>query len=130
MDILERKQMDKQEEFTKVERYKCKWCGKEFITTKHHCKFSPKRKNCFSCKHCKGFDKGHGVFYNHGSLGFEDYEERYFICDKDNDISLEWLWHFHWDSVCDDYETMDDYKGKSSYAKVLRKQELSEQNIK
>lgn len=35
-----------------VKRYNCEFCKKDFKTPdKHKCKFDPKLKNCFTCKH-------------------------------------------------------------------------------
>ena len=47
-----------------VIRYECEFCGKDFRTPKRHqCKYDPRFKNCYSCKHNKGFykeDRGDG----------------------------------------------------------------------
>ncbi len=40
----------------KVIRYKCEYCNKEFKTPdRHFCKKKPELKNCFTCKHLKGW---------------------------------------------------------------------------
>jgi len=39
-----------------VTMYKCELCNKYFKTkNRHKCKYDPKLKNCFSCKHNKDF---------------------------------------------------------------------------
>lgn len=46
------------DEYEKVTMYQCIWCGKLFKTDRlHKCKFSPKMRNCFSCRHCRGVDE-------------------------------------------------------------------------
>lgn len=42
-----------------VTRYQCKFCKKDFKTpNRHYCKFNPALKNCFTCKHLKGWESG------------------------------------------------------------------------
>lgn len=42
-----------------VIRYQCEFCKKEFKTpNRHYCKFNPELKNCFTCKHLKGWHEG------------------------------------------------------------------------
>lgn len=42
-----------------VIRYQCKHCKKEFKTpNRHYCKKNPELKNCFTCKHLKGWEEG------------------------------------------------------------------------
>jgi len=39
-----------------VIRYECEYCGNYFATPdRHKCKYNPALKNCFSCKHLKGW---------------------------------------------------------------------------
>ena len=39
-----------------VTRYQCEFCNKDFRTPdKHYCKKKPELKNCFTCKHLKGW---------------------------------------------------------------------------
>lgn len=43
----------------KVIRYQCEHCKKEFKTpNRHYCKMNPELKNCFTCKHLKGWEDG------------------------------------------------------------------------
>ena len=110
------------EEFEKVVRYKCKWCGGIFSTERHKCKFSPKRKNCMSCKHCIGFRKGSGAIYDPVSLGYVDVDPSWFICDMgiDGYNDLTDIHDNGWDGLgCDSYELMDNYNGKKSYSDAL-----------
>ena len=38
--------------------YECEFCKKHFKTPNRHvCKYDPKLKNCFTCKHNKGFNE-------------------------------------------------------------------------
>ena len=47
------------EHMKEVTRYQCQFCKKDFKTpNKHHCKFNPKLKNCFTCRHLKGWEEG------------------------------------------------------------------------
>ncbi len=42
----------------KVTRYQCRFCKKDFKTPdRHYCKKNPELKNCFTCKHLKGWDE-------------------------------------------------------------------------
>ncbi len=42
----------------KVTRYQCQFCKKDFKTPdRHYCKKNPELKNCFTCKHLKGWDE-------------------------------------------------------------------------
>ena len=44
------------DEMKQVIRYQCELCKKEFKTPdRHYCKKNPKLKNCFTCKHLKGW---------------------------------------------------------------------------
>ena len=39
-----------------VTRYQCEFCKKDFKTpNRHYCKKNPELKNCFTCKHLKGW---------------------------------------------------------------------------
>lgn len=114
------KKQNKCEDFEEVKRYKCKWCGEEFKTnTRHCCKFNPVQKNCFSCKHCMGFEVEYGEF---------NQKEPYVICNKDHEFELHDLYIYDWnlDGICEDYEEIDDYKGKESYCEKLSKMIMGE----
>lgn len=40
----------------KVTRYQCQFCQKDFKTPdRHQCKKDPELKNCFTCKHLRGW---------------------------------------------------------------------------
>lgn len=53
----------------KVTRYQCGFCKKDFKTPdRHYCKFDPELKNCFTCKHLKGWHEGEIV-----NVGFGPY---------------------------------------------------------
>lgn len=44
------------EHMKEVTRYECQFCKKDFKTPdKHHCKFNPELRNCFTCKYLKGW---------------------------------------------------------------------------
>lgn len=97
---------------TKVTRFKCAWCGKEFHTQdRHDCKFDPDKKNCLSCKHVRGsFEirepEGSYVFFKCAKMDGEE-------CDLTNDISV--LHADHWKGDCHNYEVADEYKGKATF---------------
>lgn len=57
----------------KVTRYQCQFCKKDFKTpNRHHCKFNPELKNCFTCKHLKGWHEGEII-----DVGFGPYNGPY-----------------------------------------------------
>lgn len=61
------------EHMKKVTRYQCQFCKKDFKTpNRHHCKFNPELKNCFTCKHCKGWHEGKII-----DVGFGPYNGPY-----------------------------------------------------
>lgn len=97
---------------TKVTRFKCEWCGKEFHTQdRHDCKFDPDKRNCLSCKHVRGsFDvrdsEGNYVFFKCAKMDGEE-------CDLTNDISV--LHADHWKGDCPNYDVADEYKGKATF---------------
>lgn len=106
---------NKNPDLTKVIRYKCKWCGMEFHTDYlHNCKYSPDRKNCFSCKH------------NRGQFFDTQENENFFDCDKYNDIddiennalTIEEIQNNNWNGGCPMYELRDDYEGKKTAQKI------------
>lgn len=45
------------ETMKEVTRYECQFCKKDFkAPDRHHCKFNPELKNCFTCKHLKDWE--------------------------------------------------------------------------
>lgn len=48
--------------------FECKYCKKVFKTVRHHCKYDPEKKNCFSCEHYTGtLDREPSEY--HGTFG-------------------------------------------------------------
>lgn len=87
----------------KVVRYNCKFCGKDFRTPdKHHCKKNPELKNCFTCKHLKGWEESE----DNGEYGYEYYKEpNYPDCAADMDgWNIEDIKSANYDMQCDKWE--------------------------
>lgn len=111
------------ENFQKVEMYKCCWCGKLFkTTTRHKCMFRPDKRNCFSCKHCVGFENFKGQYDEYGRCELPPYQ--IFTCDLEEVVDseypeLEKLRERNWEGNCPYYETRKGYKGKKSYAELF-----------
>lgn len=108
-------------------RYECKYCHQLFATTKHDCKWNPCKKNCLTCEHCVGFDKGRGNIYDSGSLGFVDHESSYFRCDVDSDCNeLEIIRSDNWNGYCDQYKQASCDNFKHRYALIMEEQRNEE----
>ena len=62
----------------KVTRYQCEFCKKDFKTPdRHYCKMNPELKNCFTCKHLKGWlESEDGVDVGVGILPYPNYPDR------------------------------------------------------
>lgn len=112
---------------TKV-KYECKYCHKLFATTKHDCKWNPKKKNCLTCKHCIGFDKGKGDIYDSETLGFLEHQSSYFLCDEGlGDFGeLELIHGNNWNGFCDGYEKADCDNFPKRYAQIMDNQRCEE----
>ena len=127
-------------DMTKVTRYKCKWCGREFHTpNRHKCKFNPTYRSCLSCKYCGKFS----------SFEEEDWSVRAecvsdgvfaqptivvngFLCMKDNtevgeggynDFPMALYCAIQDGHGCSDWEIMDGYCGSKTFAENQRKLE-------
>ncbi len=61
----------------KVTRYQCEFCKKDFKTPdRHYCKMNPELKNCFTCKHLKGWlESEDGVDVGVGILPYPNYPD-------------------------------------------------------
>lgn len=119
-------------DFKKIYMYKCKWCGKTFHSTRHKCMFNPDMKNCFSCKHCTGFDTFTGQEAD-PETGYRWELEPYnmFLCELEETIDTDYadfdlLHDRKWKGNCPYYEIKDDYNGKQSYAKIFETTEDNE----
>ena len=56
-----------------VIRYQCQYCGKDFRTNDRHCcKYNPKFKNCYTCKHNHGFKEHDYSDYGIDGAYYED----------------------------------------------------------
>ena len=59
----------------KVTRYQCQFCKKDFKTPdRHYCKKNPELKNCFTCRHLKGWEESE--HYQHIDTGLGIYSPR------------------------------------------------------
>lgn len=94
-----------------VTRYQCKHCKKDFRTpNKHYCKFNPELKNCFTCKHSKGWLDGeetNGYYYR---------EPNYPDCIADGlsirDWNIELIKELNYNMQCEKWE-----QGKYDWSK-------------
>lgn len=112
-------------DFREIQMYECIWCGKVFRSKRHKCMFSPKMKNCFSCKHCTGFDNFEGQRAD-PETGWQWELEPYrcFECELQETADEEYsdfdaLHSRNWMGNCPYYEQKENYKGKESYAELF-----------
>lgn len=115
-------------DFIIVTKYECKYCHKLFSTMKHDCKWNRRKKNCLTCKHCVGFDKGRGDIYDTSTLGFIEHESSYFLCDNDmSDFAeLEVIYDNHWNGYCERYEQAECDDFRKRYADIISEQRNTE----
>ena len=96
--------------------YECEYCKKLFRTSnRHQCKKNPVLKNCFSCKHLKGWQDG--------EKDDRQYNPPYPACeveDCNNDWDLELIKECNYDMQCENWE-----QGQYDYKKEIAK-ELAE----
>lgn len=92
--------------------YECPHCKKLFKTfDRHNCKFNPKLKNCFSCKHSKGWTNEYEQRDSYGRL--EIYEPPIIDCnieDCDEERDIETLKAISYDMRCFYYEEGNYYE--------------------
>lgn len=89
-----------------VTMYECPHCKKLFRTPNRHkvCKFDPARKNCFSCKHNKGFNE------EWDNDGFRDIRSVIVDCEKVSPDNYECIINtmYHgvpkWELTCHHWE--------------------------
>jgi len=96
--------------FKKVTRFQCVHCDKEFKTQRHDCKFDPSKKNCLTCRHCRGQENAVG----HIDEG--DYEPPSFICAAGQDAGvtdLDVIQSVKWNMQCEKWERLESQKEKS-----------------
>lgn len=115
------------ETFFEVTRYVCRLCGREFKTTsRHHCKFDPAFRNCFSCKKCTGI---HWTTDNGTILTEQEAKEREYIgCSKvfscsshvdERFLSIAELSAQKWNAGCSMWEIAPSYVGKDSFLRKM-----------
>lgn len=102
------------DEYEKVTMYQCTWCGKLFKTNRlHKCKFPPKMRNCFSCRHCKGVNEITVFPFDNETTDVE------LICGigklLECAVPVREMAERHWKLACPKWQQLDDYKGKDSY---------------
>lgn len=92
---------------------------------RYKCMYNPAMRNCFSCKHCTGFDdfKGQEADPETGwAWELEPY--RAFMCNCEDAIEDDYsdfdkLHDRKWKGNCPYYELRDGYEGKKSYAELF-----------
>lgn len=105
----------------KIEMYQCRWCSKVFYTTKHNCKFSIHKKNCFSCMHLIGIKET----INSNYAEFGDFKEKTLLCDAGHDTPMIELSNKKWDLNCSSWCCIQDYEGKSTFLYRMLQANLS-----
>ncbi len=99
-----------------VIRYECEYCGKDFKTPdRHQCKYDPKLKNCYTCKHNYGFEEDIDfVYQDRSGVDFHGQERNgsyYVLCAKDIELlDVDGYTRLHAGNVkgyidCDEYES-------------------------
>ena len=86
-----------------VTRYQCEFCKKDFKTpNRHYCKKNPELKNCFTCKHLKGWEESE----DNGEYGYEYYKEpNYPDCAADMDgWDIETIKEVNYNMQCEKWE--------------------------
>lgn len=118
-----------QKEFSEVKMYKCNYCGKLFKTDhKHNCKFFPRHKNCFSCRHFI-YVREAGIeycmpFVESGDTWLEEREIKIVECEKRINATIDQLKTFGWSLNCSEWEMAEDYRGKDSFLAKVRQHEF------
>lgn len=117
--------------FTRVVRYRCEWCGREFRTDRlHDCKFDPDKRNCLSCRHQIGDfdvreDDGCGHFHRESFFQCDALGAGY--CDFVNSVAD--LCGMDWRGRCDSYELVDGWAGVETF-KARRLALLDKENAR
>jgi hypothetical protein len=85
--------------------WECKWCKKLFRTpNRHYCKFNPGLKNCFTCKHLRGWLK---------EDPFAPWDS-YYLPDcaaGDDSWDIELIKEVNYDMQCPEWEMKEDKDG-------------------
>jgi len=89
--------------FSNVTRYVCLYCKKDFKSnTRHDCKRDPDKKNCFTCKHNKGWKPTEVEYDYHNS------EEWGVICENEYDHTAPDLVRMSYKLNCPEWELKED----------------------
>lgn len=103
--------------FTKIDMYKCNYCGRIFKTdNRHKCKFLPELRNCYSCKHCIGIEC---YDHNNGDAALDEDFKKKVICECGIDINLRKLSQIRYALNCNSWTCLDHYEGKDTYINAL-----------
>ena len=101
--------------------YQCEYCQKLFKTrTRHHCKFDPALKNCFSCRRLLGIetirgDEDEDVLPFYSPDDSAECFSRIIICECGQTVTLEELAEQKWHLNCGNWEIIPGYVGKKSF---------------
>ena len=87
-----------------VVRYQCEYCKKEFKTPdRHFCKMNPELRNCFTCKHLKGWlESEDGVDVGIGILRDPNYPDC--AADAGDGWDIEIIKNCCYDMQCEHWE--------------------------
>ena len=116
----------KEDQFIKITRYKCIWCGGEYKTDhRHRCRFDPAFRSCYSCEYCSGIEKIENTY----SVPFagsevlspslrnmvEAWPKKKIACALGHEVFTADIAGKKNDLQCCGYRTMDGYEGKKTY---------------
>lgn len=114
---------------TKVDRYRCEWCGKEFRTPdRHRCKWDADAHNCLSCKHRGEYVAGESATFDPFTLGVVDegkaarFKCPYYDGGGGNDFDCGATSPNG--NGCEHWQLVEGYRGKRSFVEIKTKRNL------
>lgn len=96
--------------FTPVTRFVCNFCKQDFRTdTKHNCKRDPVKRNCFSCKHNKGWlEADLEPDYSDYAQEAHDVAKVFSDCKMEHEVSALEIYRIGHYLNCPDWELKED----------------------
>lgn len=122
--ITDENQLDN---FDEVTRYVCRFCHREFKTiSRHHCKFNPSYRNCFSCMRCTAihWTTDSGEIITEQEAKERDYIgcSKVFSCESHEDEKMRSITELSaqdWNADCPVWEIAPAYTGKDSFLRKM-----------
>ena len=116
------------DDFKELKMYQCAYCQRVFYTAKrHHCKFKPEYRNCFSCMNCSGViekiqepvvDKEYFPVCEHAADGeVKTYTYKYTKCECGDGQNIAKLAKNKWKLDCPHWREIPEYIGKKTYVR-------------